>query len=153
MTECRSDTLQNSRMSSFKMQSFFFRATVAVLQKHGKKVFFPYGLIDSIKRRLEKKGNDHSDEGKKEYQNSEHPDETRDCPDPWVTIFCHADGTVAPCCQYVSFGNLNECSLEEILNGEEMVAIRNGIISGKLYKHCKTCGIAGWRKITEDEKG
>jgi MoaA/NifB/PqqE/SkfB family radical SAM enzyme len=137
----------------FQYAAALFYAAVAVLQKHGKRVFFPYGLIDSIKRRVEKKENDHSDDGKKESQYSEHPDETRDCSEPWVTIFCHADGTVAPCCQYVSFGNLNECSLEEILNGEEMVAIRNGIISGKLYKHCKTCGIAGWRKITADEKG
>ena len=79
----------------FQYAAALFHAAVRFFRSMGKGSF-PYGLIDSIKRRVEKKENDHSDDGKKESQYSEHPDETRDCSEPWVTIFCHADGTVAP---------------------------------------------------------
>jgi len=75
------------------------------------------------------------------------------------TKYCHGldthfgilcDGTVVPCCLdsdgIINLGNAITGNLDEILNGETALMIREGFRRGKPYHElCKKCGYAGAR--------
>lgn len=65
---------------------------------------------------------------------------TRMCLDPWSKCFIKADGTVRLCCYETAVGNINDNSLDEILNNERTIAYRNGLLTGQLLPMCKICG-------------
>jgi len=46
------------------------------------------------------------------------------CNAPWVSTVIEADGTVRPCFFHESFGNIQENSLDKILNSEEAIEFR-----------------------------
>lgn len=64
------------------------------------------------------------------------------CTLPWVGIHAWPDGSVFPCCMYnskVPLGNLNQHSVEEILNNEEVTKLRQELLDGKQPLGCKRC--------------
>ena len=64
---------------------------------------------------------------------------TRDCLDPWSTLYVHADGDVAACCWSRPVGNLGRESLERIVEGEAVRAMRLGLLTGALPADCAKC--------------
>lgn len=64
---------------------------------------------------------------------------TRDCLDPWSTLYVHADGEVAACCWSRPVGNLGRESLERIAEGEAVRAMRLGLLTGALPEDCAKC--------------
>jgi len=59
-------------------------------------------------------------------------------------IGIHADGTVVPCCLdkngSIKLGNINEQSLQDILNSERFVKMRDGFLKGVLVEEfCQHC--------------
>lgn len=60
----------------------------------------------------------------------------------YFTVFC--DGTVGPCCNNydasISFGNVNDRSLNEILSDPKAIVFREKMSCGKLpHDFCKLC--------------
>jgi len=75
--------------------------------------------------------------------------ETRFCFDPWDSAVFNADGTVSPCCLFpVIYGDVQEQSLEEILDGDHAIQLRKELLTGKLSTLCATCNL---RSITPIE--
>jgi MoaA/NifB/PqqE/SkfB family radical SAM enzyme len=62
------------------------------------------------------------------------------CEAPWTQMFIAWDGTVYPCCLYLSkpLGNIFEESLKEIWNGEKYIEFRKSFIKGE-ERFCKNC--------------
>ena len=75
-------------------------------------------------------------------------------PAPWRThgrchgavnhIGIHADGTVVPCCLdkngTINLGNVKEQSLQDILNSERFIKMRDGFLNGVLVEtFCQHC--------------
>ena len=70
------------------------------------------------------------------------------CPQPFTRLCIIEDGTVSPCCvdysQNLAVGNINEKSLLDIWESDEMENIRKHMTDGKFYEidTCKNCEIA-----------
>jgi radical SAM protein with 4Fe4S-binding SPASM domain len=66
-----------------------------------------------------------------------------DCKMPFRRLAIFADGRVAPCCSLYSnnliVGNINEQSLKEIWDGDEINALREELIEGNLRPVCEAC--------------
>jgi Fe-coproporphyrin III synthase len=60
------------------------------------------------------------------------------CNAPWVSAVVEADGTVRPCFFHRPLGNLNERSLDSILNSPESVAFRRTLDVGR-DPICRAC--------------
>lgn len=60
------------------------------------------------------------------------------CNAPWVSTVIETDGTVRPCFFHPGFGNINEQSLEEILNAPHARAFRRGLDVTR-DPICRTC--------------
>lgn len=67
---------------------------------------------------------------------------TRDCVDPWQYLEFRADGKVGPCCVRV-IGDLNETSLEKIINGQSARQLRASLLMGRPDATCRGCGLRG----------
>lgn len=71
------------------------------------------------------------------------------CANPWIDAKINADGSVNPCVQdfsgKYSLGNVNDCSLLEILNSEKAVRFRKAVLTGDMEfldsigYHCGKC--------------
>ena len=67
------------------------------------------------------------------------PPETRICLDPWGKVFIRADGQVCLCCFAPPVGSLTDDGLGPILNGEEAMKYRYGLLTGELMPACLKC--------------
>jgi len=73
------------------------------------------------------------------------------CPQPWQRIYIHNDGQACPCCvdfnRDLAMGNVNNRSIYEIWNSDEMLKLRGIHKDGKYWldESCKKCvnGISG----------
>ncbi len=70
------------------------------------------------------------------------------CLDPWTKCFIKADGSVRLCCYETTVGNINEDKLENILNNQNTIDHRRGLLTGDLMPMCKLCG---YKKIVPIE--
>jgi len=62
------------------------------------------------------------------------------CTKPFSGIFLSPDGNIKFCCALnENLGNVNEKSIDEIVNGELAVDIRNKIIKGEWHSACSYC--------------
>ncbi len=63
------------------------------------------------------------------------------CAKPFSAIFLGPDGGVRPCCSLAGgdLGNLNNQSIEEILNGELAKSIRQSFINNEWHTSCSLC--------------
>ncbi len=78
--------------------------------------------------------------------------ETRDCLDPWTTVYINATGEVATCCWSKPIGNLNDQTIDEILEGEPVRAYRSGLLTGDLPEDCAKCPARAHVPLGELEK-
>ena len=67
------------------------------------------------------------------------PGTTRNCIDAWAMAFVRNDGGVCICCYTPPVGNLKEAPLEEVLNSEQAMKYRNGLLTGQLLPNCVNC--------------
>lgn len=65
--------------------------------------------------------------------------QTRMCLDPWAKVFIRATGKVCLCCNMPPVGSLEDDTLENILNNQESQQYRQGLLSGNVMPHCRTC--------------
>ena len=65
--------------------------------------------------------------------------QTRICIDPWSKVFVRATGEVCICCNSDPVGSLKENTLEQILNGPEVIEYRAGLLNGQLKHICSVC--------------
>ena len=66
------------------------------------------------------------------------------CMAPWVHVHAWAGGEVYPCClsnvgPEHQFGNLNNTSLQDILNTDKAKQLRKNMLEGKPSKACTRC--------------
>lgn len=62
------------------------------------------------------------------------------CSNPFSALFLGSDGGVRPCCSLRGeLGNINENSIEEIIQGEIATSIRRSIINGEMHAMCSQC--------------
>lgn len=64
------------------------------------------------------------------------------CVAPWVHLFIGTDGNVLPCCAgdlQFPLGNINDNSIEEIMNNPATVKLRKNMMSGRRSKECSAC--------------
>ena len=78
------------------------------------------------------------------YTGRQQPGMTRDCLDPWDSLFIVADGTVRHCCvTYDTLGDVRR-PLAEMVNNQTVQAYRRGLLSGRLMPDCRRCSMRGW---------
>lgn len=63
------------------------------------------------------------------------------CAAPWRGLHINPRGDVKTCCagDPNMLGNLNQHTIEEILNGKELIEIRKSIAAGEPHKYCSNC--------------
>lgn len=61
------------------------------------------------------------------------------CSAPWEGLFINPDGDFRVCCSGQSLGNLNQNTLEEIIEGEKLSNVRNDILTKGHSDYCKNC--------------
>ena len=62
------------------------------------------------------------------------------CSAPWTSLFIGTNGDVKPCCASTyPLGNVNEHSLDDILDGEKIRDVRQSLLSGDKPGHCQYC--------------
>jgi radical SAM protein with 4Fe4S-binding SPASM domain len=67
--------------------------------------------------------------------------QTRHCFEPWQEFVLKADGTVYPCCSHSPVGKVTtEVSLEDVMTGDALQALRHSLLTGKLDPYCMRCG-------------
>jgi hypothetical protein len=67
---------------------------------------------------------------------------TRDCLDPWLFTMITADGEVKPCCWHPPIGALSATtSLDDLLNGQQIVQLRRELLLGQLNDNCQICPV------------
>ena len=74
---------------------------------------------------------------------------TRMCLDPWSLLLIKANGDVLPCCHSKPIGSIENQSMEEIINSQELEAYKIGLFTGKLTVSCQYCPAR--RKCTTEE--
>src|SRR5437868_4956069 len=62
-----------------------------------------------------------------------------ECTAPWTGLHINPDGNVKVCCAGDSLGNLNTQSLEEVMNGPELLQLQEDMKIKGFSKHCHTC--------------
>jgi len=77
---------------------------------------------------------------------------TRDCLDPWTTVFVQAGGDVAACCWAPPIGNLGRRSLEQIVEGEPVHELRRRLLTGDLDAACRACPARAYIGVGELER-
>jgi len=62
----------------------------------------------------------------------------KDCRMPWYWLMVTADGSAKPCCWSTgTIGNVNVSSVDEVWNGETMVALREAIARDEVHPVCQ----------------
>jgi len=61
------------------------------------------------------------------------------CSAPWQGLYINPDGDFRVCCAGKSLGNLNQSSLNDVLNGGELTKIQNEIITQGYSDYCNVC--------------
>ena len=62
------------------------------------------------------------------------------CAYPFNTVFLAADGGIKTCCSSrMDIGNINEESIEDIIQGERVKSVRQSMIDGKWHPSCMQC--------------
>lgn len=65
------------------------------------------------------------------------------CSAPWSTIYIEPSGAVGPCCIIQrpadTYGNLNESSFTDIVNGEKLKSFRKKFLNNERPPECNTC--------------
>lgn len=74
---------------------------------------------------------------------------TRDCTDPWETVFVNSAGEVRLCCWSGSVGRLEGGDLEAIVEGEMAREFRAGLLSGELPPDCARCKVRGRTTVAD----
>lgn len=65
---------------------------------------------------------------------------TRDCFDPWSTVFIKSNGSIAPCCVHEPITKMEDGkSLSEVLKNGAFESFRQQLIEGDLPMQCQTC--------------
>ena len=66
-----------------------------------------------------------------------------DCSKPWSELCIYADGSVSPCCAFIGrkipLANVNDHSIKEIWENENMKRVRKGIENDSPLKACDVC--------------
>jgi len=88
------------------------------------------------------------------YYSSERPEtSTRDCTEPWSSLFFRADNTIVPCCVIDKVNTLDPSSeLLHIINSKEIQSLRQELFNGRLDQFCEHCPNAGWTTIDSFKK-
>ncbi|MDD5674354.1 MAG: radical SAM protein [Chitinivibrionales bacterium] len=76
---------------------------------------------------------------------------TRACLDPWLNCIIQADGGVFPCCAYQQPLSMlsAERKLHQAYNSDEMITLRNSLLTGNLKPWCFSCPVAGQISVRE----
>jgi len=62
------------------------------------------------------------------------------CSAPWTSLFIDTDGSVKPCCaSKFPLGNINNQSINNILNGNVLSGVKKELLEGKKPEHCQYC--------------
>jgi radical SAM protein with 4Fe4S-binding SPASM domain len=61
------------------------------------------------------------------------------CAVPWNHFEVWSNGDIRTCSKGLAFGNINETSIEDILNSNEIKSIKNDLLADKLNKNCHGC--------------
>lgn len=63
------------------------------------------------------------------------------CAAPWRGLHINPRGDVKTCCagDPNMLGNLNQYTIEEILNGQQMIEVRKSIAAGEPHQYCSNC--------------
>lgn len=62
------------------------------------------------------------------------------CPLPFMKLDMEPGGRAAPCCRInTRFGNLNHATVNEIFHSQELVALRQKILTGQRATECSAC--------------
>jgi MoaA/NifB/PqqE/SkfB family radical SAM enzyme len=80
------------------------------------------------------------------------------CYAPFINLHINSLGDVNPCCinGYASFGNINNNSVDEILNGDKIKKFKSNMLSGIVHTGCVNCinteknGIHSYRQYFDD---
>ena len=65
--------------------------------------------------------------------------QTRICLDPWSKVFVRSTGDVCMCCNAPPVGSLLDGPLDDILNSDEAISYRTGLLSGNVKDACANC--------------
>jgi len=69
------------------------------------------------------------------------------CAVPWNHFEVWSTGDIRTCSKGLSFGNINETSIEDILNSNKIKSIKDDLLADKLNTNCSGCH----KLITQDE--
>lgn len=80
------------------------------------------------------------------------------CYAPFINLHINSLGDVNPCCinGYTSFGNINENSIDEILEGDKIKKFKSDMMSGIVHTGCSSCinaeknGMHSYRQYFDD---
>jgi len=75
--------------------------------------------------------------------------QTRMCLDPWAKVFVRANNKVCLCCNAPPVGSLDEEELDDILNNQNTMQYRFGLLNGTPEQACQLCPD---REITTTEE-
>lgn len=90
--------------------------------------------------------NGFNNNSKDEYSNSS----MKKCHHPWTSISINEKGDVMPCCiTYVTMGNLQEMTIEEIWNSRRYRKFRKTVNSSVPKEMCRNCPLRG-KEFTSD---
>lgn len=132
---------------------------INLMRENNIEVRFPVALADAIADKynaLKNKDNSSNKENtmtfnmqNHSYYSTDRPENsTRDCIEPWTSMFFRADNTIVPCCVIDKVNMLDaSVNLSEIINSPEIQSLRQGLFDGKLIPFCEHCPNAGWAAI------
>lgn len=124
-----------------------------LLQENKISVHMPTALVETITRKY-KDIEDGEQKGIFKlsddifYSSERLPNSTRDCTEPWYSLFFHSDKSVSPCSvidKSVTFDQYP--SPIRIMDSPELKALRDSLFNGELISHCEHCPVAGWTQI------
>jgi len=61
------------------------------------------------------------------------------CSVPWNHFEVFSNGSVRTCSKGVSFGNINQQTLEDILQGDQIKGIKQDLVNNILNTNCEGC--------------
>lgn len=122
----------------------FIKILDSMVERQEQEFFNLFGdICDEIS--IEKLINIEYENGNKNMMNEEVEKKVNVCSMPFYSINIAADGTILPCCgdyyKQLSFGNINEISLFDYWNSEELKEFLLLQLKHKRFEHatCKTC--------------
>ena len=62
------------------------------------------------------------------------------CLMPWIHLYVDTNGNAKACCNTsITYGNVNNESIESIWNGESIKKFRKNLLEGQKDKRCASC--------------